>query len=296
MDFANVAVVFPSCDEYKVIWDSFAQLYCQHAPFLPKTLFGTVKENYYSNGLTFIGNNYHGKDQSYCTRLIETIKRLPVDIVLIIMDDYLFVDDVDEAFVREAFDIICSDDSVGQICLHDYFPHVRRCSKRYNCRFWIMDQRASYRCNLQIGFWKKNYLLQCLRRGESPWQFEYFGTYRAIHYKTVSLYRDDADHRSIPVLRSGAYVSGRINQNYLGFFRDQGIVLPDVIGPQKTKDDKGKSPIVSLLCGVRTLFFRGISFLYPMLSVRTKWVRQITGYVPKYVRRYSTIPDDIALP
>lgn len=44
---------------------------------------------------------------------------------------------------------------------------------------WRVDQRAEYRISLQAGLWRTSVLRGHLRRHESPWQLEVFGSARA---------------------------------------------------------------------------------------------------------------------
>jgi hypothetical protein len=43
---------------------------------------------------------------------------------------------------------------------------------------WEVDQRAKYRIALQAGLWRRTMMRSHLRRHESPWQFEIFGSRR----------------------------------------------------------------------------------------------------------------------
>ena len=98
-------------------------------------------------------------------------------VVLYLQDDYFLNGPVDVTTLEEFVVSMQRDGS----------PHIRLRElggSRYeqasgDARLWRIPARSPYLVSLQAGLWRREALQGLLRSGESPWQFERWGTMRA---------------------------------------------------------------------------------------------------------------------
>jgi hypothetical protein len=109
--------------------------------------------------------------------LMRCLDGLDTDRILYLQDDFFLFGPVRGDLV-ERFDRLMRDESIDNIRLTEcdgsgpWHPTA-------NPLLWEVDRRATYRIALQAGLWRTSYLRALLRKHESPWQLEIFGSRRA---------------------------------------------------------------------------------------------------------------------
>ena len=111
---------------------------------------------------------------------------VPTPYILYLQEDYFLNGPVDQDFVAECVDVM----------VEHHVQHIRLMELDFRARYhktdlhpllWRIDSRANYRVSLQAGLWRVAALKNLLRPGESAWNFERFGSVRAMGRPDVFL-------------------------------------------------------------------------------------------------------------
>ncbi|MBI5231288.1 MAG: hypothetical protein HY876_03885 [Coriobacteriales bacterium] len=156
-------------------------------------------------------------------RALDTI---PAETFVYLQDDYFLYDRVKTEVVDEAARVMQAE---GLDCLR-----LMECggagpwsSTDYEW-FWSVDRNAKYRIALQAGLWTKSGMRKYLRRHESPWEMEVWGSKRASRMpgKIWSVNRDLFEEELNPVVPyvPTGIVKGRwLREAVEPLFSDHGI-------------------------------------------------------------------------
>ena len=110
--------------------------------------------------------------------LLRCLDLVDGEIVLYLQEDYFLSAPVDVARI-ETLARRMLDEGHGHISLTNFSKEQPWRPLPGDPLLCAVDQRASFRINLQAGLWNKRVLRQHVRRHENPWQFEVWGTARA---------------------------------------------------------------------------------------------------------------------
>lgn len=278
----DIAMVFSTCDEYCCIWNGFFKLFRKFFPFWDGPIFSTVSKDFFEEGYHVYGNHYQGTDKSFSTRLIKTLKRIKTKYVLFFLDDFYLVSDVDKTFLMNALLEIKSNKKIKNIVLKDFVKHEARCDERYNQFFHIMRKHGQYKATTNVSIYDRKYLLSLLRKGESAWDFEFFGTFRAHHKNALVLYRDDSMHDAIKYFEAGLLHRGQIQKIYSPYLKKFNINVTE--------------PCVDLTCKKSTKRFWNIYIKsYPYLSLIFPFLKKKFDGYPSYIYRINHIEKEFYL-
>lgn len=117
--------------------------------------------------------------ERWSLRLKKCLKKMPEELILIILDDFFLTSKVDNVEFEKCVERMKNNKNIA--CF--YFDPTP--GENYSCeyeRFERKGKKSPYRFNLQIGLWRKEYLLHYLRNHEDPWHFESWGSIRSRRY------------------------------------------------------------------------------------------------------------------
>ena len=295
----EIAVVFSSCDKYKPIWESFFDLFSKYMPKAKYHFYGTVADDYSYKEYFVKGNNYKGRDQSFSTRLLVTLKNIPNRYVLFFLDDFYLIGKVDETIFVNALNVLKSDSSIKNIILKDFVKASCRCDSDYNDMFSIVKKKAPFRCTTQISFFDKNYLISLLRKGESAWEFEFYGSYRARVMNKKVLFRKDEYHNCIPYYDAGYLRKGKFNPVYESFASENNLERFDFsskkfdnIDDKEAINNKFRPNILSV---IKKSIHKLYDNSYPVISCLFRFKKRISGSIPKYIKKMNSFSKDEAM-
>jgi hypothetical protein len=158
--------------------------------------------------------------------LLRCLEKINTEIVLYLQEDYFINAPVDVEQIN-AFVKIMREEQYSHISLVTFSNGGPWCATKYPL-LWEVGRNASYRISLQAGLWRKDRLRFYLRRHETPWQFEVWGSKRAHRIKDTFLCvsRDVFDNHSrqiIPYEPTGI-VKGKWNRDVVyRLFLENGI-------------------------------------------------------------------------
>ena len=275
----DISLVVCLWDGYKCIWDGFFRLFKENFSFWDGPIFSTIPDDCVINGYSIKGNGYRGKDKSFSTRLIATLKNIKSKYILFFLDDFYLIGPTDKDFFDYACKTIRSDKRVKCIVLKDWVKHDARCTKRYNAFFHILCKKAPYKITANVSIYDRHYLLKILRKGESAWDFEYIGTYRSHFIRSLVLYRDDSKHNAVQYFEGGLLKRSKVQDVYRPVLKSLDINIPDSLGVQsnnpKQKSKKHRS-----------------DYLYPFLSRFFRCFKKRGNAYPKIIYKINHVKNE----
>ena len=179
----DLTLIVCSCDAYSDVWYAYFEIFRQNwRDFKYPIILNTETLSYAHEGLDikclqlYKGKNLDGV--SWTDRMIETLKRVDSDFVMLTCEDNFIVSPVDNDKFEQAFSIIKSHRNISMLS----FAGKLRADEKTK---WIGDfgrvsMRKRYRVVLDTAIWRKDALMRNLIPGESPWEFEINGTERAL--------------------------------------------------------------------------------------------------------------------
>ena len=170
----DVSAVVVSHDRFADVWPGFFALLFRFWPDRPYPLY------LISNYITFPDERVFplqvGADLSWSQTLMRGLERITSRHVLIILEDFYLTAPVDTASIRRLHNVMV-DTGAAYLRLMANPKPDRPHPKFRNVGF--IDKGAPYRTSLQIAFWDRQTLLDLLRAGETPWDFEIKGSRRS---------------------------------------------------------------------------------------------------------------------
>lgn len=166
------AVLVVTCDNYKDLWQPFFALFhkfwsdCR----LPMYLL-TNHEQPQFPGVTVV---QVGDDVSWSDNVINALAQIPQDYVFVMLEDLMLVDKINNTQVEKVF-TWAIDNNVNYVRMN---PTVRG-DKPHNDLVEYVSKGTVYRASVVMPLFKKEALLQLLKKGENAWEFEYYGSERA---------------------------------------------------------------------------------------------------------------------
>jgi hypothetical protein len=171
----NIAVLVVSCDNYADLWRPFFKLFKRFWADCPFPVY--LLSNELKGDFTDINNITVGKDISWSDSLKTGLLQINAEYVLMVIDDLFFTGPVN----TERLMVVCDEFIKVQGNYLRLNPTVKA-DMPYNEHFGLVSKGSYYRTSTVFSLWKKNILMDLLKSGESPWEFEVFGTVRSDAY------------------------------------------------------------------------------------------------------------------
>lgn len=174
-------IIIPSCHKYSDTWDTFHYLLNKYWPGHPQeVLFTDVTKDKWPGKVAY----QVGSDWGWSANLEFNLKRLNEEYVLMLLDDFWLLRDVDEKKIYQAISLMKRDKNI--ICTR-LFPCPGP-DEPLNENFGIVNKTAPYRISTQGAIWRTDALLHicnAIAPYTSAWDFEILGTQRIQNYGTV---------------------------------------------------------------------------------------------------------------
>lgn len=175
------SVLVSSTDSYSDCWGPFFKLFQTYWPRpWPRVLLSTEFADFAPDQLSLttihVGTPRRPRP-AWGASVLACLRQIPTELVLYLQDDYFIEGRVRVDVIDEAAELMLQD---GIDCVRlmecggsgPWKPSSRKL-------LWKVDQHATYRVTLQAALWRTDTLANYLRRHESPWQFEVWGSRRA---------------------------------------------------------------------------------------------------------------------
>lgn len=221
----DVAFVLSSCDKCCDLWDPFFMLVKRHwSDFDYRVYLCTDSKQFSSEGFDVSCPLRMRAGSTWSENLMALLEQLDEEYVLLMLDDFWLKADVDVNRLHRYEQMMQEDRDIGFICLvHQLEPSVENSISSDYPDLIEYGSQTPYRVTTQAGLWRRDYLQSLLRRHESAWWFEMFGSKRSRKsYYSSYVVRDSVlSYDEGGVLFRGSYVSEYVKP----FVEHEGICL-----------------------------------------------------------------------
>ncbi len=192
-DDRDYCLLVSSCDAYADCWPPFFTLLVTYWEASDRVIYlNTETKDFAFPGLDIRCpcvslDRQRSRRLAWSDRLRRCLDTIPDDIVLYVQEDYFLKDCVDVAMIDRLAGLM-RDEDISHISME---RDRRRGHKSRHQYLDVIDQRAEYRVSAQAGLWKTSVLKSYLRRHETVWEFEWYGTRRARRRRDTFLYVND---------------------------------------------------------------------------------------------------------
>jgi len=200
---SNFAILIISSDKYKDIWPIFFHFFYKNWENCPFKVY--LGSNTVLNQVDpKIQNILSGGNLDWSTSLENILNKIPEKKLLIILEDFLIISQVNSKMVLEQFEYM---EKYNVNHMHYYNPDVPFDSD-------IDDQYGEYhpgaplRVNV-FGFWDKNCLMKIIQHGESPWEFEILGSYRSTPFEKFLAIKNQP-FKILNLVEKGSYIASSV--------------------------------------------------------------------------------------
>lgn len=157
------------------------------------------------------------KKQTWSERIIESLKHVETDLVLLFLEDFWLDSQVDDVFFKKTVEWMKQNPDVANFSYYPCLPGLNIQDFRFE-RFELRPQVCEYKLNCQVGLWRTKELISFFRPHESPWDWEIWGSMRASRYKqkfyslrwNAPLVFSYGDNLTGCVVRRGRWVKGTV--------------------------------------------------------------------------------------
>lgn len=159
-------------------------------------------------------------------RLLRCLEVIPYDVVLYMQEDYFLNDVVDVRMIEDLADLMQRSD-ISHISLDHQLRPGR--PSPYPL-LSVMDRDSEYLVSTQAGLWNVSALRSSLRRHETVWAFEWYGTRRARRRGDVFFYVNGEYERAhgkkvVPYTPTGVIHGRWLRRVVEDLFRAHGICV-----------------------------------------------------------------------
>lgn len=191
----DLTIIVCSCDKYQDLWYPYFEIFRNQWPDCKyPIILNTESKSYEHEGLIIKCLQLYkpGEDVPWSDRMIETLKHVDTEYVLITLDDHFLINPVDSDKFEYAFNIIKKHKRISELSFIAYVPKNKKTKWIGNFGRWPLNDY--FRVNLDTAIWRKKALLRNLKPGENAWEFELNATERALWDLTEYYrYKQDAE-------------------------------------------------------------------------------------------------------
>jgi len=220
------SVFVNTTDSFEDCWYPFFKLFKKYYPdFNGRIYLNTETKEFNFEGLEIISlkNGLTGHTWSEC--LIKSLNGIEEDYILYMQDDYFLNAWVNSTKVNELFDLM-SGNNINCIHLHRDSTVGPFENSKYD-DIVKYSKKAAYKIGTQASLWNKRLMLEYLRKHETAWHFEIFGTRRAWR-NNEEIYKFDFDKNDkdiIPYKPTGIVKGRWLEEAVVNLFEENDISI-----------------------------------------------------------------------
>lgn len=168
------AVLVISCDKYSDLWEPFFQLFFKNWDTEGYKIY--LGSNTKKCEIKNIINLLAGDDVDWSTGLKKILTQIPEKYIFLWLEDLFLIEKVNKDQLNSICEFMSKNDAKH---IHFTYPALKP-DRIINGDFGFYEKGMPYCVNV-FGLWEKLYLQNLLLEGESPWNFEIMGSYRASY-------------------------------------------------------------------------------------------------------------------
>lgn len=209
----KISIIVNSCDAYDDVWKPFFLALSENWQDLKyPILLNTENKSFTHNGLsirTLFGDRGVKKSyNSWGERLLEHLKSIKTDYVLMLFDDYLVEHKVDNKKIELCKEWMDNNKNIAAF----YLIHKPFIKKTADANFHGFSQvlpRSDYLMSSAPALWNRKHLISLVGKKDTPWAWEFFGTARAYRKKITFF---GITHKKDEIYKYPYYCGGAIHR------------------------------------------------------------------------------------
>lgn len=173
----NCSVLVASCEKYSDLWTPFFKLFLKYwsdCPFFVY-LISNEKQFLYQK----VQNIQVGPDKSWSDSMQVALRSLKSEYIIMFLDDFFLRKPVKTELILTLLKILMEIDGKMLRLVPRPGPDIR--IKDFH-EIGLIERGAPWRISTQIAIWRRDFLMEILRGGESIWEFEVRGSERSNKY------------------------------------------------------------------------------------------------------------------
>lgn len=205
-------IVVNTCDAYSDVWELFFKAFEEYWKECDyKIVLNT--ETFICNLSNVITHNFNEIStlDNWGKRFKQTLQDIDSKFVIMLYDDFILEKNVNQVKIKQCIKWL--DDKKNKDICAFYFIH----SQNENIDdgkfegFERLPLKADYKLNSAPALWRKDKLISFIEDNDSPWAWEYFGSYRAYNKESVfySVKKKDEDIYPYNYSMGGAIYRGK---------------------------------------------------------------------------------------
>lgn len=231
---SNIPLIVSSCDKCSDLWQPFFYLVKKNwSDFDRKVYLCTDSKTFAYEEFDITCPLRMPSGSTWSENLIALLKGIDEECVLLMLEDFWLKAEVDAIQLHQCEEIIKNDSTIGFICLiHQLNSSPDNLVSGKYPNLIEYGSKTAYRVTTQAGLWRRDYLLSLLRKHESAWWFEIFGSKRSRRsdYRSCVVDKSAFSYDDGGVLFRGCYV-----EEYIKFFKNDKNIY---INPKRRIDSK----------------------------------------------------------
>lgn len=244
----NVTLVMQSCKKFSSICKTTVES-LEHYTYINNIHVATDDTDIAFNSSKNIRLIKLSKDMGFSSNMIEAIKSVDQDIILVLLDDYVMpaygnqpVDQKD--LVSKAYKLLTDNEGIACVRFNIF---DKKCADFSDNIFGFVRVKKDFKylCSLQPALWNKKHFLSILKHGENAWDVEINGSKRMRKLNLGAYISQSEQMIHINALRFGKY----IRDKFVDHADNNGLHIPenmDVFVKEKKSDDITEKKIVNL--------------------------------------------------
>ena len=177
----NLTFLVNSCDLYKDVWDLFFAAYKEYADLENvKVVLNCETEKYIHDSVDVDVHNFKSKDgvDRWGERLLKTLNDIDTDFVLMVCEDFILESKLNKFDIDQCIDYMSNNLDAAVIYLYKVYEQPFKDFKKDPSALKL-PKMMNYKVNSAPAIWRRKDLIQYLGKNDTPWAWEYFGSYRA---------------------------------------------------------------------------------------------------------------------
>lgn len=200
----RVTVVVNSCDAYSDVLKIFFKALDEYWPELP---FPVIVNTESSPILKC--NQAEKKKKPWGARIIDVLKSIKTEYVIMVFDDFILEDYVDIEKIYSALDVLKNDINSSVFYLNAACVKDHKDDPLFDYR--LLKDGVDYRLNSVPSIWKRKDLIGFTGSLDNPWSWEIFGSFRTFN-KNKNFYSASSQAKNIFIYnykKGGAIYRGK---------------------------------------------------------------------------------------
>jgi len=170
-----ITALIGTCDSYSFLWENFTSLYNTNWSVESKKIFISETKRVEIEGYE---THLPGK-LPWTDRVISAVEEVETDYVFFILEDYFLTEEMTQEEIDLCIELM-EENGANKLMMEPISYLMRYDLKNYSKfkgRFvYKVEDDSDFLSSIQPSIWRKDYLLQVLKPGWSPWEFECAGT------------------------------------------------------------------------------------------------------------------------